>query len=50
MSHVSDNDLAGLVRPYADPDERAAESALRPGTLAEFEGQPRVSDQLGLVL
>ena len=50
MSHVSDNDLAGLVRPYADPDERAAESVLRPGTLAEFEGQPRVSDQLGLVL
>jgi Holliday junction DNA helicase RuvB len=50
VSHVSDNDLAGLVRPYADPDERAAESALRPGTLSEFEGQPRVSDQLGLVL
>ncbi len=50
MSHVSDNDLAGLVRPYADPDERVAESMLRPGTLAEFEGQPRVSDQLGLVL
>ena len=40
MSHVSDNDLAGLVRPYADPEERAAESVLRPGTLAEFEGQP----------
>jgi Holliday junction DNA helicase RuvB len=50
VSHVSDNDLAGLVRPYADPDERAAESVLRPGTLSEFEGQPRVSDQLGLVL
>jgi holliday junction DNA helicase RuvB len=50
VSHVSDDDLAGLVRPHADPDERAAESALRPGTLAEFEGQPRVSDQLGLVL
>ncbi len=50
MSHVSDDDLAGLVRPYADPEERAAESVLRPGTLSEFEGQPRVSDQLGLVL
>jgi Holliday junction DNA helicase RuvB len=50
VSHVSDNDLAGLIRPYADPDERAAESMLRPGTLAEFEGQSRVSDQLGLVL
>ena len=42
--------MAGLVRPAADPDERAAESALRPTTLAEFDGQPRVSDQLGLVL
>jgi Holliday junction DNA helicase RuvB len=47
---VSDNDIVGLVRPYADPDERAAETMLRPGTLAEFEGQPRVSDQLGLML
>ena len=27
-----------------------AESALRPGSLSEFAGQPRVSDQLGLVL
>src|SRR6478735_7436739 len=39
-----------LVRPDADPTERAAESALRPTSLAEFEGQPRVSDQLGLML
>src|SRR3954470_5242723 len=43
-------DLETLVRPAADPDERAAESALRPTSLSEFEGQPRVSDQLGLVL
>jgi Holliday junction DNA helicase RuvB len=43
-------DLETLVRPAADPDERAAESALRPTSLAEFEGQPRVSDQLGLML
>lgn len=50
MSHVSDEDLAALVRPYADPAERAAESMLRPATLGEFEGQQRVSDQLGLVL
>ena len=50
MSHVSDEDLAALVRPYADPGERAAESMLRPATLGEFEGQQRVSDQLGLVL
>jgi len=50
VSHVSDEDLAGLVRPYADPGESAAESMLRPNSLAEFEGQPRVSEQLGLVL
>ena len=39
-----------MVRPGTDPEEQAAESALRPTTLAEFEGQSRVSDQLGLVL
>src|SRR5215211_7198133 len=50
MSPVSDEGLAALVRPYADAAERDAESILRPTTLAEFEGQPRVSDQLGLVL
>jgi holliday junction DNA helicase RuvB len=43
-------DALAIVRPQADVDERAAESALRPTTLAEFEGQPRVSDQLGLML
>jgi Holliday junction DNA helicase RuvB len=36
--------------PWPEPDERAAEQALRPATLAEFHGQPRVADQLGLVL
>ncbi len=36
--------------PHVQFDERAAESALRPGTLADFGGQPRVSDQLDLVL
>ncbi|MFL6026689.1 MAG: Holliday junction branch migration DNA helicase RuvB [Friedmanniella sp.] len=45
-----DDELEGLLRPVADPDERAAESALRPTSLNEFEGQPRVNDQLGLVL
>ncbi|HOB04894.1 MAG TPA: Holliday junction branch migration DNA helicase RuvB [Propionibacteriaceae bacterium] len=38
------------VDPHAEPDERTAEAALRPATLQEFEGQRRVSDQLGLVL
>ncbi len=41
---------SSLVRTDTDPEEQAAESALRPTTLAEFEGQSRVSDQLGLVL
>ncbi|MDR0436398.1 MAG: Holliday junction branch migration DNA helicase RuvB [Propionibacteriaceae bacterium] len=36
--------------PMPHADERVAEAALRPRTLAEFDGQPRVSDQLGLVL
>jgi Holliday junction DNA helicase RuvB len=44
------SDAFEFVDPEAGADERAAESALRPTTLAEFEGQPRVSDQLGLVL
>ncbi len=38
------------VDPWAEEGERAAEAALRPTTLADFNGQPRVSDQLGLVL
>lgn len=38
------------IDPYADPEEQVAESALRPSTLADFGGQERVSDQLGLVL
>ncbi|MGL5405549.1 MAG: Holliday junction branch migration DNA helicase RuvB [Propionibacteriaceae bacterium] len=38
------------VDPYADPAERAAESALRPSSLADFAGQPRVASQLSLVL
>ena len=38
------------VDPWAEPEEKAAEAALRPATLSEFEGQPRVSAQLGLVL
>jgi holliday junction DNA helicase RuvB len=45
-----DPQATALVSAVADSDERAAESVLRPTTLTEFEGQPRVSDQLGLVL
>ena len=36
--------------PELEPEEQAAEQALRPSRLAEFAGQQRVSDQLGLVL
>lgn len=38
------------VDPDATPEERDFEAALRPKLLDEFEGQPRVRDQLGLVL
>lgn len=38
------------VDPWRQPDELAAEAALRPSTLAEFQGQPRVAGQLDLVL
>ena len=54
MTSVSRPDaaeLAAVVRTGTPtPRSRAAESVLRPTTLAEFEGQSRVSDQLGLVL
>ncbi len=45
--HIAETDP---LDPHVHSDEQAAESALRPGSLAEFGGQRRVSDQLGLVL
>src|SRR5699024_6529910 len=45
-----DPEDARPIDPHADAAEAAAESALRPGSLAEFGGQPRVRDQLGLML
>ena len=36
--------------PHAHLDDTVVDTALRPPTLAEFRGQPRVSEQLGLVL
>ncbi|MGV8909879.1 MAG: Holliday junction branch migration DNA helicase RuvB [Propionicimonas sp.] len=36
--------------PHIHNEDQAAESALRPSSLAEFVGQQRVSEQLGLVL
>jgi Holliday junction DNA helicase RuvB len=46
-----DNDrLVSAVISPGDAEEQAAEAALRPKRLAEFIGQPRVRDQLSLVL
>jgi Holliday junction DNA helicase RuvB len=39
-----------LVSPLASADDRAVDAALRPKRLAEFVGQHRVREQLGLVL
>ncbi|MGH8970885.1 MAG: AAA family ATPase, partial [Actinomycetes bacterium] len=47
---TGDADLDRLMSADADGDERAVESALRPRSLAEFIGQERVREQLGLVL
>ena len=41
---------ARVVDAGGSDDERLVEAALRPRRLAEFPGQPRVRDQLGLVL
>ena len=41
---------ARIVDAGGSDDERLVEAALRPKRLAEFPGQPRVRDQLGLVL
>jgi len=41
---------ARVVDAVGSDDERVVEAALRPRRLAEFPGQPRVRDQLGLVL
>ncbi|MBN9619910.1 MAG: AAA family ATPase, partial [Actinobacteria bacterium] len=39
-----------LVDPQALPDERDVEASLRPKRLTEFVGQPKVREQLQLVL
>lgn len=40
----------GTVDPHATPEDSVVEAALRPARLEDFEGQERVSAQLGLVL
>ncbi len=39
-----------VVSAFAEPAEREVEATLRPRTLAEFVGQPKVREQLELVL
>ncbi len=39
-----------IVSPVVAPDERGFEAALRPRSLAEFVGQPKVREQLAIVL
>ena len=46
MAKLADDPLD----PNAHTDDQAVDGALRPPSLAEFRGQPRVSEQLGLVL
>ncbi len=41
---------ARIVDPAVDMDDRRFEAALRPRRLADVAGQPRVKEQLGLVL
>jgi Holliday junction DNA helicase RuvB len=39
-----------LVDPAVHPDDRDVEASLRPKRLSEFVGQPKVREQLGLVI
>jgi Holliday junction DNA helicase RuvB len=39
-----------VVRPATEPEEGSFEAALRPGSLAEFVGQPKVREQMSIVL
>src|SRR5580658_318926 len=47
---MNDSETDRFVSPLADADERQIEGALRPRQLAEFVGQPRLREQLTLVL
>jgi holliday junction DNA helicase RuvB len=49
-SSAGDSRLVSPAVSTLDTEEQAAEAALRPKRLAEFIGQPRVRDQLSLVL
>ncbi|SCK43825.1 Holliday junction branch migration DNA helicase RuvB [Streptomyces sp. WMMB 322] len=47
---AADDGTDRLVGPEAESDESAVEAALRPRELSEFIGQPKVREQLDLVL
>jgi Holliday junction DNA helicase RuvB len=47
---VTDEQGPSVLAPLAADDDRAADAALRPRRLADFVGQPRVRDQLSLLL
>ena len=47
---VSDLGRDAAVSPQAGDEERVVESALRPHSLGDFIGQPKVARQLALVL
>jgi Holliday junction DNA helicase RuvB len=42
--------IEDLVDPAVHPDDREMEASLRPKRLSEFVGQPKVREQLGLVI
>lgn len=42
--------MTSPLDPHADPADQVVEAAIRPHSLADFTGQPRVAEQLGLVL
>jgi Holliday junction DNA helicase RuvB len=44
------SETESVIRPAVDPDEGSYEAGLRPGTLSEFVGQPKVREQLSIVL
>ena len=46
----ADDPTPTVVSAYAEPEDRDVELSLRPRTLTEFIGQPRVREQLDLLL
>jgi Holliday junction DNA helicase RuvB len=47
---VRDAAVRDVVSPLPEPDETELEASLRPKTLTEFIGQPKVREQLQVVL